>query len=288
MILELQTNFSSAWLTSLSPKMGYLGTALLFTSLTTLLAAIWSTHNYTTALQDHHLQFSQFLHRLFDSHQSCNPNHAYTTTIISTSPLLIHITNFLTAAEAAAIILTGTPNLKPSFIANSDSNTRHPSDARSSLSGALPPNTPPVSCVLARAREFLGPSLLAEYEDFGIPQLVRYSEGEKFDLHYDWFASPQPIEGRRGVFVNRVASFFVYLDTPGRSAGGETWFPHIDIDIDVEESDGKGKGEMEGRWRRHEQGGVAFRPQRGSAVFWVNLWGNETGDWRVQHAGLPL
>lgn len=61
------------------------------------------------------------------------------------------------------------------------------------------------------------------------------------------------------------------------SAGGETWFPDIEVN-----------GEGEGKWRMYEEGGTAFRPVKGNAVFWVNLYGNGTGDRRMRHAGLPL
>ena len=37
-----------------------------------------------------------------------------------------------------------------------------------------------------------------------------------------------------------------------------------------------------------EDGGLAFRPIAGNAVFWVNLHANGTGDMRTRHAGLPL
>ncbi|TVY21570.1 Prolyl 4-hydroxylase 13 [Lachnellula arida] len=161
----------------------------------------------------------------------------------------------------------------------------------------LPPASPPVSCILSRARSFLSPSLLSDSEDFGTPQIVRYAPGQKFDLHYDWYPSPQPLSGRRGLSFNRVASFFVYLDESEASlkkggerdgdgdgdVGGETWFPYIET-----RGEGKGNGNGGKKWRKHEDGGTAFRPRRGNAVFWVNLHGNGTGDERVQHAGLPL
>ncbi|TVY23685.1 Prolyl 4-hydroxylase [Lachnellula hyalina] len=224
-------------------------------------------------------------------------DHHYTTEIISTDPLLIYINNFISAREAEAIIAVGLPNLTPSLLHHSTSLHSTPDRARTSLSGALPPSTPAVSCILGRARSFLGPALLAPTEDFGTPQIVRYAPGGKFDLHYDWYPAPQPLPGgRRGVAFNRVASFFVYLDglelesesetetevglkKGGGDVGGETWFPYIES--------GRGR-EGKGKWRNHEDGGTAFVPRRGSVVFWVNLHANGTGDERVQHAGLPL
>lgn len=134
-----------------------------------------------------------------------------------------------------------------------------------------------MQCVLSRARSFLG-TLFSETDDFGTPQLVHYQTGQKFDIHHDWYDSPQPVRGARGRYFNRIASFFVFLED--KCEGGETWFPYIE---------GRGVEEVgEGKWREHEDGGVAFRPRSGNALFWVNLHANGTGDERVMHAGLPL
>jgi prolyl 4-hydroxylase len=120
---------------------------------------------------------------------------------------------------------------------------------------------------------------------FGIPQMVRYHQGEKFDIHRDWYGRP---ERYNGGWFDRVASFFVYLDGDG-IVGGETWFPLIDVG---EKKNGKGNGN--GKWMRRtaggdgEDGGTMFVPKKGNALFWVNLFANGTGDKRVEHAGLPL
>jgi prolyl 4-hydroxylase len=53
----------------------------------------------------------------------------------------------------------------------------------------------------------------------------------------------------------------------------------------VTERDAKGE---KGKWRKHEEGGTAFAPRGGNALFWVDLHGNGSGDGRVVHAGLPL
>lgn len=105
--------------------------------------------------------------------------------------------------------------------------------------------------------------------------MVRYETGERFDLHHDWYDTPQQVRDGSGRMFNRIASFFVYLEDECEE--GETWFPYIEGTVD-----GKGK------WRKHEDGGLAFSPRTGSALFWVNLHNNRTGDTRVMHAGLPL
>lgn len=154
---------------------------------------------------------------------------------------------------------------------------KRPSLERTSKSAGLPPTSPVVQCVLSRARNFLG-TVLSTTEDFGFPQLVHYQTGQKFDIHHDWYDTPQPVRGAPGRYFNRIASFFVFLED--QCEGGETWFPYIE-GSGVEELGG-------GRWKEHEDGGVAFRPRSGNALFWVNLHSNGTGDKRVMHAGLPL
>jgi prolyl 4-hydroxylase len=122
--------------------------------------------------------------------------------------------------------------------------------------------------------------------DFGIPQLVRYTAGQRFDNHHDWFEQPQMLMDGR--WFNRVASFFVFLETDGVK-GGETLFPFIE-GVEGKFLDGKdGKGEKGRDYRKVEGGGgVAFRPVEGNAIFWVNLFANGTGDDRTIHAGMPV
>lgn len=107
--------------------------------------------------------------------------------------------------------------------------------------------------------------------------MVQYQAGERFDLHHDWYETPQMVrDGSRRMF-NRIASFFVFLEA--NCEEGETWFPYLEERM---------VGGGEEKWRKHEEGGLAFRPIEGNALFWVNLHKNRTGDRRVMHAGLPL
>lgn len=153
--------------------------------------------------------------------------------------------------------------------------------------------------------------------EMGPAQLVRYAPGQRFDRHHDWFRAPRlaaedAAVGRRRLY-NRAATFFVVLAAENVTQGsGETWFPHVSAaatergqgsgggeagDVGVGEGavvgggggggGGKGKGPA-AAWREHEQGGIAFRPVPGNALFWVNLLANGTGDTRTLHAGLPV
>ncbi|KAK0705547.1 hypothetical protein B0H67DRAFT_464059, partial [Lasiosphaeris hirsuta] len=208
------------------------------------------------------------------------PPHSYTTQLISLDPLLIYITNFTTPAERASLIATGLPLLEPSPIIGA----AHLAQARTSWSAPLPDTDATLACVLARAAAFLGPALLLPPDDgrrvveMGPAQMVRYSAGQRFDVHTDWFARPRLLDedgaaGRRRLY-NRVATIFAVLEADGVE-GGETWFPHVAVG---------GEGAL---WRERE-GGTAFKAVPGNALFWLNLLGDGTGDVRTAHAGLPV
>ncbi|KLU92898.1 hypothetical protein MAPG_11850 [Magnaporthiopsis poae ATCC 64411] len=218
---------------------------------------------------------------------TCLP-HAYTTQLISIDPLVIYIRNFTTPAEAASIVAVGTPGLVSSPVVVRGADTSG-TPSRTSHSAPLDPLDPAVACVLARARSFTAGVLpVGDDDEAGSgPQMVRYNTtGSRFDLHTDWFARPRVLPadaavGRRRMY-NRAATFFAVLECRNctEKHGGETWFPRVEP-VAAPESDDK--------WRRHEDGGVAFAPVPGNAVFWVNLLpGNGSGDTRVVHAGLPV
>ena len=155
---------------------------------------------------------------------------------------------------------------------------------------------PITQCVLARARSFMG-SMLPEEGEFGNPQLVRYSPGQKFDQHTDWMARRQIADVRQsdGTIVqkswNRIASFFVFIRA--RCEGGDTYFPLINgtglLTPGLPTQSGTaGTQQVPEKIKRHKDGGLAFTPVEGSALFWVNLSPDGTGDRRVLHAGLPV
>lgn len=211
----------------------------------------------------------------------CGPQ-AYNTHIVSTDPLVIYIHDFLSPTEITALLEAGDPLFKPSLTTKRGRST--PDKSRTSKSAGLPRGDLAVECVLTRAEHFMGAMFAPERDEMGAPQLVRYGPGEKFDFHYDWFPRLQRGEEGRGGW-NRPASFFVTLED-GCEAG-ETYFPNISAAAPVGGLEGQG-GEGRFPWREHEGGGIAFRPVKGNALFWVNLLGDGTGDERTRHAGLPV
>ncbi|ORY19441.1 hypothetical protein BCR34DRAFT_527723 [Clohesyomyces aquaticus] len=213
--------------------------------------------------------------------------HKYTTEIVSIDPLVIYINNFTTFQEAEDLIKAGEADFEPSFISRSTG--LHQVSGRTSSSAPLEPDIPLVSCILSRARTFMG-SLMLPSEPFSMPQIVRYFPSEKYDLHTDFWPRHQIMNDGSGRLFNRPASFFVFLRD--NCTQGETYFPLVDVlDRDAEHG-----GEVARRWEGRasrgekdgEEMGVKFRPITGNAVFWINLDAEGKGDRRLVHAGLPV
>ncbi|EGS18936.1 uncharacterized protein CTHT_0055490 [Thermochaetoides thermophila DSM 1495] len=225
----------------------------------------------------------------------CDPNHTYRTELVSLDPVIIYIHDFITKPEIDALLEVGEPRFKPSQVAKYGvlMNTND----RTSSSAGLPRDDQAVMCVMRRARNFLGTMIRDGWDDMGAPQLVRYREGEKFNHHHDWFENPQMAYDGTSRKWNRVASFFAILQD--NCTGGETYFPYAKpIALpgpwgakmwhgEVRRQKNKTE-EVKPLWREHEDGGLAFRPVAGNAIFWINLHANGTGDTRTLHAGLPL
>ncbi|KAJ6157383.1 hypothetical protein N7470_004975 [Penicillium chermesinum] len=180
----------------------------------------------------------------------------YTTEIVSLDPLAVYINGFMSKSEIAYLrnLVDLTTHRQLTHLARDD---------------------PMVECIIKRSTDFVG---FIPHDGFEALQVVRYFENERHDPHFDWFQSPPKIAS--GLTCNRAASFFVYLgDEP---EGGETCFHYLypappDADpkkfSNINSDDGLG---------------VAVKPITGNAMFWMNLYSNNTGDPRVQHSALPI
>lgn len=207
----------------------------------------------------------------------CTPS-AYRTEIVSLDPLVIYIHSFLRPEEIDSILTTAEPLFKPSQVYKYGRMV-DTADRTSSTAG-LPLDDPAVQCVLDRARNFMGTIMVDGKDEMGPPQLVRYTSGQKFNIHHDFYQAPQwAYDGSQRKF-NRVASFFVILQD--NCTDGETYFPYITTPANGSLT------KSNPFWREHEDGGIAFRPIKANALFWMNLHANGTGDRRTMHAGLPV
>ncbi|KAI1827100.1 hypothetical protein F4861DRAFT_529391 [Xylaria intraflava] len=205
-------------------------------------------------------------------------DQSYTTEIISLDPLVMYLHGFLNTGDIENILQVGEDRFNPSVVNQKGKMVQNL--YRTSSSAVLPVKDPAVHCVLERSKKFLGTILDPHEDEMGVPQLVRYTEGQEYNLHHDWLRIPQAAFDGSARSFNRVASFFVTLQDS--CTGGATWFPFIKPLSPQPEND---NGRL---WYEHEDGGVAFKPVAGNGIFWVNLFPNGTGDTRTVHAGLPV
>lgn len=131
---------------------------------------------------------------------------AYRTEIISLDPLMIYIHGFLRPQEIDSLLTTAEPLFKPSQVTKGGRKV-DTSDRTSSTAG-LSLEDPNAHCILTRARSLMGTVMVDGKDEMGPPQLVRYTSGQKFNLHHDFYETPRwAHDGSRRKF-NRVASFF--------------------------------------------------------------------------------
>ncbi|KAI1816865.1 hypothetical protein GGS20DRAFT_535846 [Poronia punctata] len=223
----------------------------------------------------------------YENEYTCS-RQAYTTEIISLDPLVIYIHDFFSPPDINEILKVGSDKFKPSVVHKNGKMVQNP--YRTSMSAVLSAKEPSVNCILERSKKFLGTILDPVEDEMGVPQLVQYTAGQEYNLHHDWMRIPQAAFDGSARTFNRVASFFVTLQD--NCTGGETWFPQVNPVVGTTTTttlDEEDEDEDETRlWRRHEDGGIAFKPVAGNAIFWVNLFANGTGDGRTVHAGLPV
>jgi len=113
---------------------------------------------------------------------SCRPQ-SYQTEIISLDPLLIYVRSFFSASDISALLAVGDPRFEPSEVIKYGREIR--TTDRTSSSAGLPRDDPSVQCVLGRARSFLGTMMTDGWDEMGPPQLVRYTAGQRFNIHHD-------------------------------------------------------------------------------------------------------
>ncbi|KAF2740756.1 hypothetical protein EJ04DRAFT_507772 [Polyplosphaeria fusca] len=199
------------------------------------------------------------------------------TQVLSVSPLLLAIPGFLAPSEIDHLLSLG----EPLFSRSTTGTKGQISSGRTSSSCFLPANDTIVRRVKERAADVLGG---IQYDGLEALQLVRYTENQRVNLHYDWYKNRLPLD-RKDRPYNRIASFFVYLQTD--CEGGETWFPNVTIPVaDIER--------VKGTWDVGESlnvgsdgAGVKIKLKAGSGLFWVNMQ-DGAGDRRTLHAGLPV
>lgn len=162
------------------------------------------------------------------------------------------VPDFFAPDECAALIALIDEVVKPtdSYEASDGQGTRTSSTA------ALNPDHPLVAQIEARIDGLLG--LHPRGAEF--TQGQRYSRGQEFQRHRDWFQPNSAQWARENAFGGqRSITAMVYLNTV--EAGGETDFPYLDI---------------------------AIRPGAGTLIAWNNADAHGEPNPLTEHAGNPV
>ncbi|KAK3617924.1 hypothetical protein LTR56_024971 [Elasticomyces elasticus] len=179
----------------------------------------------------------------------CDHGHRYTTEILSLSPLMIYINDFVKEDERLYLLNIGNDSYDGRLFVQDPLE-----DGKSPRSGHLPKSDPIT------------------------PWLAKYEPSQKVHPHLD--PPADFMLDSQGLPYNWLTSFFVYLDASG--SGGETYFPLIKaLPADDYREDARFS-------LTNTDMGIAIRPVPGNAVFWVNIYPNGTRDEATVHAGVTL
>ena len=184
--------------------------------------------------------------------------------VVSTSPRVFAIKNFLSLEEADHLIELGRDKLEDSVVGSETTGGLLRDKAqRSSSTAWLPPmEIPLVERIYRRAADVLTvqqDNVMYCTEQL---QIVHYNVGQHYNAHFDF-----EITGKTP--TSRFATLLLYLnDQASDDAGGETAFPAAKMD----------------------DGSVGFKihPGKGSAVLFYNLLEDGNGDAASLHAALPV
>lgn len=177
--------------------------------------------------------------------------------ILSLSPNITYIYNFLTDEECDYLISIARPRLETSTVIDSLSNGLKLDSGRTSEGCFLSDHDDPI---INNIEKRISALVNIPIENGETLHVLRYEKGEEYKPHYDYF-SMNTIGGaaayERG--GQRIATLIMYLYTPEK--GGETIFPLVNIKI---------------------------KPTRKNAVLFYNCTSEENVDPLTLHGGAPV
>ena len=182
--------------------------------------------------------------------------------VVSLTPRVFIIENFLSDAEATEIIRLAKPTLHHSSVGDVTAGAFE-SDTRTSVNSWIPrEKTPLIDSIYRRAADLvqIDEKLLYRTHNGEDMQVVHYEKGQHYDAHHDFGVSGFP--------ESRFLTMLMYLTDPvSPTAGGETSFPKA----------------FQGK---HGEG-FKVLPKKGNAVLFYDLLPDGNGDELSLHAAMP-
>jgi len=180
-----------------------------------------------------------------------NTDDEYTVRILNQNPKIVYIHNFLSDKEAEYLVALAEKNKKPSTIDTKESPTTLQTNVRSSNTAHIGKNLDDIiKGIENRGSKFVN----SDTYHLEPLQVVVYEKGQKYTPHYDFFSSDSPEIAYGG---NRNKTILVYLNDLPEDAGGNTFFPKLNIRV---------------------------KPSKRDAIYFENM-NNGVVNWETLHAG---
>lgn len=185
-------------------------------------------------------------------------DHSGKVKVLSMSPRIYLIENFLSSYECDYIIHKSRPDLKRSTVVSFVSENEEVHEGRTSKGMFF--QQKPEDLVLRGIEKRIAELTMIPEENGEAIQVLSYSIGEEYRPHFDYFDNSTPAGAvcyNRG--GQRVATFIMYLENT--EEGGETIFPRVNIKV---------------------------KPVKGSAVLFYNCTPDGIEDPLSLHGGAPV
>lgn len=171
-------------------------------------------------------------------------------------PRVVHETRFLSEAEVLHLLNVAEAKFVRSTVVDNESGDSVVDDYRT---GQLAPLLPAHDAVVKAIEERIAAVTGTRVAQGEAIQVVKYSEGDQYKVHSDWFDPAQPGSIKQLKFGGqRIATCILYLQMP--EEGGETEFPNVTLKV---------------------------KPVAGDALFFWNLTKEGKPEILASHAGLP-
>ncbi|XP_078284770.1 prolyl 4-hydroxylase subunit alpha-1b isoform X2 [Rhinoraja longicauda] len=199
--------------------------------------------------------------RLFCRYSNASRNPAYILRPVKQQdewdkPRIIRFIDIISDQEIERVKELAKPRLRRATISNPITGVLETAHYRISKSAWLSGYEDPVINRINKRIEDLTGLDVSTAEEL---QVSNYGVGGQYEPHHDFARKDEPDAFKELGTGNRIATWLFYMSDV--AAGGATVFPEV---------------------------GAAVWPQKGTAVFWYNLFASGEGDYSTRHAACPV
>ncbi|KAG7520030.1 prolyl 4-hydroxylase subunit alpha-1 isoform X1 [Solea senegalensis] len=171
-------------------------------------------------------------------------------------PYIVRYLDIISEEEMQRVKQLAKPRLRRATISNPITGVLETAPYRISKSAWLTGDDDPMIDVINQRIEDITGLEMDTAEEL---QVANYGVGGQYEPHFDFGRKDEPDAFKELGTGNRIATWLFYMSDV--AAGGATVFPDV---------------------------GAAVWPQKGTAVFWYNLFASGEGDYSTRHAACPV